>query len=259
MAILIVADTAEELPDELRKTAKQDASGKVTATLPDGWGVENAVALKRALSEERTTRKKLEESVKAFADAGLGADSAVEASAALEKFRSGGLKSAKEIEDYRASLEAKYQGETKKVMDKLAKRDAQLRKKLIDAAATEAISKNGGARGMRALLPLVHAAARVDEDENGELRVTLHNEAGQPLITKKSGSNDPMGFDEFVQSMREADDLKPLFDAKPAGGSGGGSQPGGSWKPVGPDRSTLSPQELLHASNEEAAATIGRR
>lgn len=240
MAIMIVADSVDEIPEALRKDAAA-ANGKFTIAIPAGWAVEDVKGLKTALQAERGARQKAETSLAAFD----GIDDAPAAKEALEKLRAGGLKSSKDIEEFKATVEKKFGDERAKLQ---AERDAlrkSLESEVVEKAAIAALTAKGGGKSLRALLPLVKQAIRVEHAADGKLKVTLADDKGSPLVTRKSGSTDPMAIEEFVDTLRESADLKALFEASSAGGSGAHSQNGGSARTVPHDGKLLSPRELL--------------
>jgi hypothetical protein len=97
---------------------------------------------------------------------------------------------------------------------KAAKREEQIKQQLKQSAAMSAIA---AARGkVKALLPHVLGALDAFEDEetgNWDVQVI---EKGQ---VKRNSRGDPMTPEEFVQSLREVDDFKPLFDGSGMSGS----------------------------------------
>ncbi len=251
MPITILADKPEELPEALRSLLKPHGDRLVLSEIPQGFALENIVGLKTSLSEERAARKAAEQRAKLID--GVKDEDLPEALSALEMKRAGTLKSSKDIEDYKTALEGKSKAELQKAEGKAAKLTAQLRKQLIDSEATKHLLKHGGGDALRILLPIVRQAASVEEDDQGELRVVLKDEAGKPIISKKPGNNDPMDWEEYVGQMREAPDMRVLFKAQATGGSGAASQTGGSGRAATHD-SNLSAMERLARANEKAMA-----
>lgn len=254
MVLLLTADTPDELPEALRADAKKGPDGRVVATLKDGWAVEDVQGLKRSLAEERAARKKFEKTVGELGDFDLA--DLPSAREALEAKKAGTLKSAKDIDDFKQALAAKSEAERKKLIDEAAGYRAQLEKQLVESAAISAITKAGGGKSLRALLPLVKGAARVERGDNGELRVALVDDEGRPLITKKPGSNNPMEFGEYVEQLRDAADLKALFESQAAGGASTNSQGGGSGRAAtnvsGSAGALPTGEELLRRANAKA-------
>lgn len=250
MPISIIADALDELPEALRQSAKEAAGKFSVSALPAGFAIENVAGLKNALSEEKAARKAAEARAKLLGDE--TEDDLAEARRARDAMRAGQLKSSKDIDDFKKALEEKAGSEIKRRDERLTKREQQLRKVLIDNAATTHLVKAGGGDALRLLLPIVRDAASIEEDEkSGEFRVVLRDEHGRPLISKKQGNNDPMDWDEFVSGLREQPDLKPCFKIQATGGSGAASQSGGSAKAVHNGLDTLSGAALLAVANKQ--------
>ncbi|MCC6779881.1 MAG: hypothetical protein IT537_25160 [Hyphomicrobiales bacterium] len=249
MPISITADSLDELPETLRTAAKESNGKFVVSSLPTGFAVENVQGLKNALSEEKAARKSAEARARLVGDE--TEDDIAEARRARDAMRAGQLKSSKDIDDFKKQLEEKSASEIRKRDDRLGAREKQLQKVLIENAATTHIVKAGGGDSLRLLLPIVRDAAHIEDDEKtGELRVVLRDEHGRPLISRKAGNNDPMGWDEFVAALRDQPDLKPLFKIQATGGSGAASQSGGSAKAVHAGLDALSGAALLAVANE---------
>jgi len=250
MPLILQADKPEEIPEALRAGAKNVGGKIVVEALPDGWAVEDVGGLKKTVSEERAARKALEKAVKAFE----GIDDPAAARDALEKVASGAVKSSKELDEAKKALEAKFANDRKGLDEASAKLQAQLQEVLVDRDATAAIAAAGG--NLKLLLPIVKAAAKVERDASGKLVVQLHDDGGKPLVTKKSGSADPMGFAEFVEGMKAVTDFRGAFAATGAGGTGSTSQHGGTAR-AGTNASNganLSPEESLARYYEQQAA-----
>lgn len=266
MPITIIADQAEELAEPLRKNAKQGADGKwVVSALPDGWAIDDTGGLRKSLGSERAARKALAERLKEFgwvlSEDGSKWTEGIEpgkALSALEALKTGGLKSSKEIEDYKAEI-AKQAEQLKATLG--SERDryrAQLEQTLVEQQAVALLAKHGGSKSLRALLPLVKAAARVEESADKTMRVSLYDEKGRQRFSQKQGANGaPMDLEEFVEELRGSQDLKALFEAKAAGGSGSTSQSRGSGSAGNTDSQTLSPRELIQRANEAQNARAG--
>lgn len=262
MGILIVADSAEDLPEGLRASAKQTENGKYQVTaLPEGWGVENVKGLRNSLGSERSVRKllsdklsefgwKLSEAGDKWTNEGL---SPSDARGAVEAVASGKVKSSKEIEDYKAEIAKAAEAREKGLSAARDRYRQQLERELVEKAAIAAISKHGGAKSLRVLMPLVKDAAKVEESADGSLRVVLYGEDGKQRFSVKSGAaGAPMDLDEWVEELRGTQDFKPLFEAKQAGGSGSSSQSGGTGRVVDQGSAKLSARELIQRANEQS-------
>lgn len=250
MALRIVADSLEDLPDGLRESAKKEAAGFVVADMPEGWAVENITGLKASVVTARQERDEARKLARAFD--GLDPAKAADARTALERLEAGQLRGSKEIEEYKATLEAKVAKDLARSEDRARSLIEQVKRLKIKGELSPIIAAKGGSDAMEAILTLAESRIRFEESDNGELKASLVGADGNLLMTRKAGSADPMGFDEFIDQMREAPGTRGLFKASAAGGSGGGSQSGGSGRPVGMDVSKMSPTELIALGNQRA-------
>lgn len=253
----IVADKPEELSEDLRALAKPTQDGKVTVdALPEGYAVENVAGLRSTLVKLREQTKQFEQSVRAFEAAGLTAEQARDAAEALSQKKAGTLKSSADLDAWKAEAEKKFQGEAKSIADKLTKRTERLRNELVRGKLAPIVAAKGGSAAMDAILVLAERNIRVEEDANGDLiPVVVGSDGKTAALTKKSGSMDPMGFDELIEQMRESPATRGLFEAKAAGGSGSASQAAGSGRAGNRDSAQpLSARSLIRAGNDAAAA-----
>ncbi|MCC7172589.1 MAG: hypothetical protein IT459_19230 [Planctomycetes bacterium] len=60
-------------------------------------------------------------------------------------------------------------------------------------------------------MPFVAPHLKVEHGTDGKPRVLVVDDKGNPRITKKSGSAESMGLDEFVLSLRNDKDLAGAF------------------------------------------------
>lgn len=247
MPFRIVADALEDLPEGLRAAAKNEGGKFVVAELANDWAIEDVGGLKRSLSEARAERDKLKKLASAYE--GIDPAAAAEAREALEKLKAGQLKGSKEIEDYKAAVERKMAEERAKLEGKLTARTAALRERMIRGELAPVIAKLGGGEAMDAILTLASQHVRIEEDDAGNLKHSIVDASGKPRVTKKSGSGDPMGFDELIAEMRDASSTRGLFQAPAAGGSGGSSQTGGAGRAANPGQQLLPTRELLNRGN----------
>lgn len=247
MPYRIVADSLNDLPEGLRPAAKQSGEKFVVEALADGWAVEDVAALKNA--HERVMKERNEFRAVAKAFEGLDPAQAAAAREALEKLQAGQLKGSKEIEDWRASVEKKMAEERAKLEGKLNARTAALRDRMVKGELAPVVAKLGGSDSMDAIMTLAQQYIRVEEDDAGNLKHSIVDASGSPRLTKKSGSSDPMGFDELIAEMRDAPSTRGLFKAYAASGTGGGSQTGGAGRAANPGQQLLSARELLDRAN----------
>lgn len=248
MPLRIVADTPDELPEGLRAAAKQAEGKYVVGDMPQGWGIENVAGLRQALVEEREERAKLKAAVRAFD--GLDPASAADAREALEKLKAGQLKGSKEIDEWKAAVEKKTAEERAKLLGENERMSAALRDRIIQSELAPVIAKLGGAQSMDAIMLLAKQHIRVEKDDAGNFKHSIVDAGGKPRLTKKTGSPEPMGFDELLEEMRDAPSTRGLFAAPAAGGSGGASHSGGAGRAGNPGQNQhLSARELLVRGN----------
>lgn len=180
----------------------------------DGFGLEDVAGLKTALASERSAASTARQSLKKYE--GLDPDAA---RAALENAGKGGDKAA--LDSLRAELESKFERELKSVSETKDSLQKQLERELVTSAATAAIAEAGGS--VELLLPHVKAAAKMEQTENGEYRVHIVGDNGQPRVTMKQGSTVNMGIGEYVDSLKAAESFAPAFAG--SGRSGTGTRP----------------------------------
>jgi len=261
ITVTLTADSPDELSEPLRKVAKE-ANGKfVVSGLPEGYAVEDVKGLRstvQRLRDEVNTEKSRAGQLQAFIDAGLTPEQAKEAADALGKLKAGQLKGNEEIEAFKRSASEKYAAETSALQKRLQEREGELHETLIRSSLAPVIAAKGGSDAMDAIMVLARQNIRVVEDPNTKrLRPVVVGPDGSTLTTKKVGSLDPMGFDEFIDGMRESPATKGLFAVRNAGGSGSTSQSGGAARAGGQDSSKLSARERIQRANEQAAARAG--
>lgn len=240
----IVADKAEDLPEGLRSIAKLEGDKLVVSELAEGWAIEDVSGLKKALGIELDKRKQLERQVKAYE--GIDPSSAAEAREALEKLKAGQLRGSKEIDEYKSQVEKKMAEERAALQAKLDARTNALRERMVRGELAPVIAKLGGGEAMDAILTLAAQHIRIEEDaESGLLKHSIVDRDGKTRLTKKSGSPDPMGFEELIEEMRSASATRGLFRAMATGGSGSNSQTGESGRAVDGDITSMSSADLI--------------
>lgn len=246
MPLTLVADSLDEIPEPLRAAAKQEGAKFAVGQLPAGFAVENVQGLRTTLQTLRSEKKQLEDELRPFRDAGVDAADLPAAMEALSLQKAGKLKSAADIDAWKSEVAKKFEEEKSRLGEKLSKRTQALRDQLVAGKLAPIIAAKGGSEAMEAILTLAQRNIRVDEDAEGNLvPVVVGNDGKTALVTKKSGSTDPMGFDELIDVMREASATKGLFRAPAAGGSGSTSQSAGGGQTGNQDSSKLSAKELL--------------
>src|SRR5688572_3264258 len=194
----IVADTAEELAEPLRKVAQQKDGKFVVAGLPEGFAVEDVRGLRSTVGKLRQEIDANEPPVKALQAAGITKPEDIGAAVdALSKVKAGSLKTNDEIERFKADASTKHANELTAERTKLEKRTKQTNELLVRGRLAPVIAAKGGSRAIDAILLLASQSIRVKEDAEGNLSPVIVGHDGQPRLTKKVGSMEPMGFDEL--------------------------------------------------------------
>jgi hypothetical protein len=264
MPIHVFYDRADEVPEKLRQHVAE-RNGQWHITDFQGHTLEDVTGLKEALSNDRAIIKKLRglatsfgwnlrEDGSGWADQGLDP---AQVRDALEKLKSGTLKSQGEIDAYKQAIDEKMRGEKDAQAKLVENLKSHLRQAKVLDPIKSAIRDAGGS--VELLAPVVERSAKVEFDDMGNPSVQLVNQDGKPLITRKTGSTEPMSFDEYVQDLRRHPHYKAAFAGIGTGGSGFPSQSGGSGRASskaggGIDISTMSPRDLIRRANEQALA-----
>lgn len=251
MALKAILDSIETLPADLKAHYTKGDDGKFYLAVEEsnGWAFENVAGLRKALSEERESRKQYEKAIKQFE----GIDDAAAAREALEKLRAGSLKSSADLDAYKKTLEEKVGKDLTAAQQRVQAYEAQLKDLRFGTVARDAIIKAKGKPSL--LLPILERRVRWDADGNGQLQMQIVGDDGKPLVSAKPGSADPMGLDEYVDLLRKNADFAPAFEPTAPAGSGSNHAAGGSSGRTN-NTSKLSPEARLAAIAE--ATTVVR-
>lgn len=252
MPLTISADKLDDLPEGLRDIAKEVNGKFVVGAMKEGWGIEDLVGLKRALSDERSARKDNEVKLRNYA----GIDDPAAALDALERLRGGGLKSSKEIDEFKKTLEAKMANDLRSAHTERDTFRGQAEQLLVDGQLREALAKAGANQlGMEYLPDRIKARhVKVDRTNSGTLAVAIHDANGKPMITGKSGSGESMTFAEFANVLRADASNAAFFNGSGAAGGRTSSQHAGSAPTASmKDNANLSSRELFGLANKSTA------
>jgi hypothetical protein len=255
MVMRLVADKRDELPEPLRESASE-RSGQWFADLGN-FSVEDVTGLKSTVVAKNERIKKLEGQLRGFGWvlahendrwSTEGVDPAA-AREAVEKIRSGSLKGSDEIERYKQSLNEKIGADRQRMESGLKKVLDKLRQAMVLEPIRAAIKEHGGSVSL--LAPVIEKSVRVDVDDEYNVSVALLNEQGKPMLSKKTGSMEPMSFDEFVQDLRKHPEYRAAFAGNGVGGAGTASQGGGAARVArgAGDVTMMSPRELIDRGN----------
>jgi hypothetical protein len=255
MVLRLRADKIDEIPEGLRPKAKDVAGGGYEVADLGGYEVEKVDGLRTALGNERQVRVKLRDALRAYGYtvADDGTIKAIEGEAidaqvardALEKVRTGKLQSPEAIEDFKRQFSEKLETERAEWRRKLSVMEKAVADEFVDREAMAQIKALGGNDATaKLIMPIVRLRTKV-ELTDGRVSAVALNDKGQPIISKKSGSTDPMGIAEFVATLKQDKDYASAWPVTTAGGSGGGHQTAGGSVQGVQDRSQLRGGHLL--------------
>lgn len=249
MALKAKIDKAayDALPDVLKAEYKE-ASDKMGYLL-DAEGVEDIGALRRAKdreAEERVKEKKRADD----AEASLRTLNEAAGGDALAAARKAG-----DIATLETSWKKKRDDDVAVVTGQLTKREAALRKKFVDDAATALVTRISTTPGV--LLP--HVLSRIDVDMSGDEPITR--------VLDKSGKPSAASLDDLEKEIVANPDFAAIIIASQGsgGGANGGKQNGGgSTKKFAEMNSTergeyLKRDPVGFEKDAEAARKVGPR
>lgn len=220
-----IIDSLDKVDESLRKFYKEQ-DGKFVLDVED----EDVTALKNALQAERNANKEYKKKVPELESklASLEED--------LEKARAKGADQKDkdaikaEIDRVTAQLTEKYTKEIDTFKSQNESLKTTVNRTILE---NEAIAALTAAKGKtKVLLPHVQRNLKVVE-EDGKFVVRVINDKGEELISKKSGSTEPMSVHEYVESLRNDEEFGLLFEGTNNSGSGssrtsnGGTSGGG--------------------------------
>lgn len=238
------------LVDGKPKAEVLDDAGKASAAelaLPDGVSVEDVGALRRAYEDEKDRRRKAMDRLAQFD----GIDDAAAARDALDKIKAGGLKTTKEVEEYRKQLEEKFSKDSAELKTKADAYEAQIRDLTFGNEARDALAKTKGNSTL--LMPVLKDRIKWVRDDKGKLAMRVVDGDGREMVTRKSGSTDPMGLSELVETLKADSAYAGAFEGSGVGGAGthrATGEPGRG----GHDLTNLSPEARLAAYHEARGA-----
>jgi len=260
-----LAAVSEELRQEYEEVTEGPHKGKFRLKVESAGGLvlEDVSGLKSALAAQAEKSREKAKELAQLKERYEGIEDPDAARTALEKVAKG--TAGKPDVDAAVSnalkqAEAKHAAEIKKAQERVGLLNGEVSRLLIDAQGAAAIAKHGGAESVELLLPHLRSLAFVEEmqADDGKARFVARVKPADGSkgnrLTMKSGSTDPMGIDELVES-----DLKTRF---PSAFSGSGASGGGtSGKDRPPNRSgavdtsKMTPAQRLQFARERAGAT----
>lgn len=214
-----IIDKLDVVDESLRKFYKEQ-DGKFILEVED----EDTVALKNALQAERNANKEYKKKVPELESklASLEADLENATKAGVTDKDKDAIKA--EIDRVTAQLTDKYNKEINTVKTENETLRSTVNRTIIE---NEAISALTAAKGKtKVLLPHIQKNLKLVEQE-GKFAVRVVNDKGEELISKKSGSTDPMSVYEYVESLKSDEEFGLLFEGTNNSGSGA-SRTGGT-------------------------------
>jgi len=245
MSLTAVLDSIDSLPDAIKaeyKAGTGELEGKFVLdvvaahkmSLGDNEGAYNALQSERGISKD--LKSKL--SLYTIDGTDVTAQQAIDAITKLKNFDPADKEKIKKAiedevksgyENKQSELNTKYETDTKTLNDTNSKLRSQLHKELITSKATIALSDKAP-DAVALLLPHVEAQARVEDNDDGTLRVVIKNAEGGTRLSPVSQNNNPMTLDELVDEMSKKDEFSKVFAGSNSQGGGGSGGAGGKNK-----------------------------
>lgn len=258
---LISKDEHAKLAEALKGEYQAQADGTFLLAVEgvNGFSLENVTGLKASLSEERESKRKIEARIAALGD--LDPDKARDALSKVEKMSkwTPEEKVQEQLKAQIAQVESKYQTELKSKEDRASRLDAAVRGLVVDSEVHRVLAGKGSAK---LLLPAIRDRIRVEE-KDGRFTPVVLDDRGNPRITMKSGSSDPMGIEEFVMGLKADPELGHAFFGSGHSGTGAAGSSGGTGSGAG--KFTLRESEIrdnherykqVRAEAEKAGQTV---
>jgi hypothetical protein len=259
MALKARLASLDAVPDALRGLYKADADGKSFILDVESVGdfkLDDTTKLRGALEAERARGDELKGALHLFdgIDPKL-ARAAMTKAAQMEKWTPED-KVREQMEAHARQLKEKFDGEIDGERKTAARYREILERKVVDAAATAAISRLKGVPEL--LLPHVKNRVKVVESDGDFIARVLADDGKTFAVTRKSGATGDMSIEELVESMKGSDVFGRAFEGSGAAGSGSGGS-GGAGRSSG--RVTITRAEArnpaVFKAREEAAAKAG--
>ncbi len=194
----------------------------------NGVALEDVGALKKALGVERTARKKSDEALKPYKldgeDGYLDPVAAGEAIVKVAEFanldpeKEAGKRADLKITAAKKAIIEEWTGKVKTEVDRNERIMGQLGKVMVDNEVLRVLSDKEVKGNSRILLPLMRPNIRVVEEEDA-FKTVVYGEDGEPLL---NGKGDPATIKEYVQVLRDDEELAGAFGGSEHSGGGGG-------------------------------------
>lgn len=243
-----------EVPEPIRAFTRKTEDGRVFLDVEaseDGWTLTDVSALERTINHTRKERDDTRAANLAL-KASLGGLDLEEAKAAIEKVRTlgDGARGKGEIERVLKEKDAEW---TKKYETDIAAERAAAAKfrKALEAARVDDVIRQAAAKldvvDPELLMPHARPGVRLVEQGEGNYRAQVVDEAGNPRLTRVSGSTGEMPVEEYIASFRSR--WPVAFRGTRASGGGGaqGDVPGGTHggAQIVADSARVMPEDIL--------------
>ena len=103
----------------------------------------------------------------------------------------------------------------------VSQRDSEVDSLVLDAAIESALGK-AGAKSVSALVPFIRQSCRVVRDSKTHKPIgkVMQEDGKSPRVSKKQGSTNDMTIEEYVESLKGADEYSSFFNGSQASGTG---------------------------------------
>ena len=185
-----------------------------------GVALEPVDSLKSALSAVRTERDEWKAKTMAYGE--LMPDDAKKLSTRVKELEAAkSIDATEQIEATKKQLAAKHAEELAQLRQTVSQRDSEVDSLVLDAAIESALGK-AGAKSVSALVPFIRQSCRVVRDSKTHKPIgkVMQEDGKSPRVSKKQGSTNDMTIEEYVESLKGADEYSSFFNGSQASGTG---------------------------------------
>lgn len=227
MSLKAVLTTLDGVGDDIKKLyVEKDGKFILDVESVAGWSLEDVGSLKSALAKERNSARELKDAIGKLGD--VKPDDVASMVTELDRLRKAkpGDLEAETVKSHIKQLTDKHTKEVTTRDERIKSIMSQLERTLKTEAATRAIAEKKASVPL--LLPIVERQIRMRELQDGRFVTEIVDDSGNPRITSRSGSQDPMTLSELIEEMSKVDTYAPAFPGSGASGSGSPGSSGGS-------------------------------
>lgn len=243
---------------------EKDGVFYLNVTPVDGYVLDNVDQLKSTVGALRKEKGDLEAKVKAYGDLdptkARDALKKVEELAAFDPAKEADKIAEERFKAREAQLKTLHETEVRAREEKLAKRDAQVKKLLVQNAIKGGLAKlNPLEEAVDALEILAERAVSLRETATGDFIVEVLDDAGNPRIKDSAGN--PMAIDDYLAELRDKRpalfkaDNRSGIDVRP-GNPAPGKAPNGNPFAKGTPSYSVTKQMELHRTNPALAKQL---